>query len=441
MKRACALLLCLALLLAGCGGDEQTEKIRSPYTYYYRTAEVDYTTEDGVIRGETRDISGHEEDPAWILEDYFEGPQREDLVSPFPKDLAVLDYQEKEGTAFLRLSGEFANLSGVELSVAAACIARTLFGREEVSSVSITAEGGLLDGKQSLTLDREGILLVDGAGDLMRTEMTLCFGDQSGRYLIGETITVSLANTENPQDYLMKKLADGPSDQGLRQILPQGTRILSVNVDDGICNVNLSREFMEHKPESALGQRLVLSSIANTLTQNQSVSGVELYIEGSLLTAYGVWPLNAPLVADEGAMGPVRTGLNEFDADLYLPVSGCQDLAAIPARVRQTANETAEELVVAALLDYEGVNGLVNPFPTGTQLRSLTESSGVWTVDLSRELLSAGDLTGCVRAIVLTLANLEGGKAVRITVEGNSPTGDYGGLFYPHVFEESWILK
>lgn len=441
MKRACALFLCLALLLTGCRGTRQTEKIQSPYTYYYRMAEVDYTTEDGVIRGETREISGHEEDPVWILEDYFGGPKSEDLVSPFPKDLTVVDYQEKEGTAFLRLSPEFSNLSGIELSVAAACIARTLFGLEGVSGVSITVEGGLLDGKQSLTLDREGILLSDGAGDLMRTEMTLCFGDQSGRYLVGEAITVSLANTENPQAYLMKKLADGPSDQGLRQILPQGTRILSVNVDDGVCNVNLSRDFTENKPESALGQRLVLLAIANTLTQTQGVSGVELYVEGSLLTAYGVWPLNAPLVADKGAMGPVRTGLNEFDVDLYLPVSGGGGLTAIPARVRQTANETAEELVITALLNYEGVNSLVNPFPAGTQLRALSESSGVWTVDLSRELLSAGDLTDCVRAIVLTLAKLEGGKAVRVTVEGASPAGDYGDLFFPHVFEESWILE
>ena len=440
MKKVFALLLALALLMTGCHGTEEAEKIRSPYTYYYKASEVDYNREDGVIRGEVREIQGHEGDLLWILEDYFQGPKQENLVSPFPKDLAVLDCQVREGVAFLKLSEEFSNLSGIELSVASACIAHTLFGQEDISAVSISVEGGLLDGKQSLTLDRDGILLEDVAGDLMRTEMTLCFGDQSGRYLIGEEITVSLANTDNPQAYLMKKLSDGPRDQGLRKLLPEGTQVRSVTVEDGVCNVDLSREFVEDMPRSPLGQRLVLSAIANTLTQTQSVSGVELYIEGSLLTSYGVWQLNAPLVVDEGAMGPVRTGLNEFDVDLYLPVAGQEGLVGIPARIRQTANETAEELVLTALLDYNGVNSLVNPFPEGTQLRSLTESSGVITVDLSREVLSSGDLTGCVRGIVLTLAKLEGGKAVRVTVEGASPAGDYGGLFYPHVFEESWIL-
>ena len=441
MKKACALLLCLTLILTGCGTRGQADKIQSPYTYYYRTAQVDYTTEDGVIRGETREISGHERDLTWILEDYFRGPQSEDLVSPFPKDLAVRECQLKEKTVFLKLSGEFSNLSGIELSVAAACIARTLFGQEGVDSVSLSADGSLLDGKQSLSLDREGLLLTDGAGDLMRTDMTLCFGDQSGRYLIGETVTVSLANTDNPQAYLMHKLAEGPKDQGLRKILPDGTRILSVKVDDGVCNVNLSREFTEKKPQSALAQRMVLAAIANTLTQTEAVSGVELYIEGSLLTSFGVWQLNAPLVADEGAMGPVRTGLNEFDVDLYLPISGNQGLVEVPARVRQTANETTEELIITTLLSYAGVNGLINPFPTGTQLRSVWKKNGVWTVDLSREVLSAGDLTSCVRAIVLTLAKMEGGSAVRVTVEGSSPSSDNIELFYPSLFEGSWVLE
>lgn len=440
MKRTCALLLCLTLLLTGCG-PRRADQIDSPYTYYYRAAQVDYTSEDGVIRGETREISGHEGDLTWILEDYFRGPESEDLVSPFPKDLAVLNCQLKEKTVFLKLSQEFSNLSSIELSVAAACVAKTLFGTEGVDSISISVEGGLLDGKKSLTLDREGLLLVDGAGDLMRTNMTLCFGDQSGRYLIGETVTVSLANTENPQAYLMKRLADGPKDQGLRKILPEGTRILGVSVDDGLCNVNLSREFTENQPQGALAQRLVLAAIANTLTQTEGVSGVELYIEGSLLTSFGVWQLNAPLVADEGAMGPVRTGLNEFDVDLYLPVSGKQGLVEVPARVRQTANESAEELVVTTLLDYAGVNGLVNPFPTGTRLRSVAETEGVWTVDLSREVLSAGDLTGCVQAVILTLAKLEGKSAVRVTVEGSSLPGDNGQWAYPSAFEESWVLN
>ena len=204
---------------------------------------------------------------------------------------------------------------------------------------------------------------------------------------------------------------------------------------------NLSREFTDNRPAGALGQHLVLAAIANTLTQTQEVSGVELYIEGSLLTSYGVWPLNAPLAADESAVGPVRTGLNEFDVDLYLPVSGGAGLTAVPTRVRQTANETAEELVLTALLNYKGVNGLVNPFPAGTQLLSLSERDGTWTVDLSRELLSAGDLTGCVRAVVLTLAKLESGKTVQVTVEGSTPGEDQGGLFRPLGADPAWILE
>ena len=58
-----------------------------------------------------------------------------------------------------------------------------------------------------------------------------------------------------------------------------------------------------------------------------------------------------------------------------------------------------------------------------------------------KELLSAGDLTGCVRAVVLTLAKLESGKTVQVTVEGSTPGEDQGGLFRPLGADSAWILE
>ena len=40
--------------------------------------------------------------------------------------------------------------------------------------------------------------------------------------------------------------------------------------------------------------------------------------------------LSQPLTYEEGAVGPVRKGLNEFDVDLYLPVGNSRLLAQLP---------------------------------------------------------------------------------------------------------------
>lgn len=441
MKRMTAFLLVLVLLpLWGCAQQQTAPLLRSAFDYYYKTAEVGHESDDGVIRAESREIAGHEGDLSWILTDYFSGPRSEDLVSPFPRDTELVSCEVDGGTAIIQLNKEFANLDGIELSVAASCIAATCFGAEGVEAVSISVPSGLLDGKLSINLSRDGLILRDASADMMNTELTLYFADQSRRYLIGEEITVSMAEMDNPQDYLMQKLLEGPKDRELASVLPEGTEILKVAVEDGVCNVNLSRSFTANLSEDPWAQYLALASIANTVTQFDDASQVEFYVESTLLTQYGVWRLDEPLTADENAVGPVHTGLNEFDVDLYLPLAGQEQLGRIPARVRQTASETAMELVAMALISYPGVNCVENPFPGGTELLSMQESGEDYIVDLSGELLGAEDLTACVRAMVLTLCAMGQAETVRLTVDGGTPVGDYGDLFEAHSYQEAWVL-
>ena len=66
------------------------------------------------------------------------------------------------------------------------------------------------------------------------------------------------------------------------------------------------------------------------MTQLDDVDGVVLYAAGEPLTQYGVMDLSQPLTYEEGAVGPVRKGLNEFDVDLYLPVGNSRLLAQLP---------------------------------------------------------------------------------------------------------------
>lgn len=441
MRRRIAALLCAALLLTltGCGEDPE-KGIQSPCVYYYIASEIDYIGDDGVIRGEIRDIAEHEDSLDWILRDYFKGPVSENLRSPFPKDTRLVSVQTREDEAVLQMNEAFGGLSGVELSLAASCIAETCFQLEEIQRVSISASSGLLDGKQSIALSRGDILLQDSSADLMNTQMCLYFTDQSGRYLIAEEITVSLANLDDPEDNLVRQLARGPKDRALEPALPEGTRVLDTRVEDGVCNIDFTRQFLENMPEDSIAQYLTLMSVANTALQRQGAAAVEIYVEGSLLTQYGVWNLNAPLVPDERMIGPVRTGLNEFDADLYLTMDGGDKLCRIPTRVRQTANETSAELLCRTLLSFESKNCLKNPFPRDTSVLSVRQAGQLCIVDLSEEFLAAEDPRACVRALASTLCAMEGIGSVRVVVDGEIPEGIDQDLFATIVPQEDWVI-
>lgn len=430
MKKTLSLLACLGLLLSLASCAQQSSAVPEvPFAYYYRTAEVGYSGEDGVIRSELRDVAGHEGDLHWIIRDYLKGPQSPDLISPFPKETEALTCKIEDGTLFLQVDKSFANMTGIELSLAASCIAATCFGLEEVEAVSIYVSTGLLDGKPSIRISRDTLLLRDSGADRMNTEMDLYYVDKSGRYLIPESRTVSLANQSNPQEYLLRRLAEQPSSSELEAVLPEGTRVLEVTTEDGICNVDLSAEFVNNKPEDPTACYMCLLAIANTVTQTADADKVELYVDGSLLTHYGIWPLNAPLQRDESHIGPVRTGLNEYDTDICLPLDGAEGLVRVPVRIRQSANETEAEQLCRTLVSYPAVNCVVNPFPTETKILGVRESGGLWIVDVSQELLRAADLALCIRTLTATLGLVDGVDSVLVTVDGERPAGFSEELF------------
>jgi len=66
--------------------------------------------------------------------------------------------------------------------------------------------------------------------------------------------------------------------------MPPTTRILGFNVQDGVANVNLSKEIItdayKYCPVSSGGEAMALNAIANTLTEFDAIKSVKLTIEG-----------------------------------------------------------------------------------------------------------------------------------------------------------------
>ena len=121
MKRMICMLLCAVLLLSGCTG----QQYRTPGTFYYHRTETTYSGTDGVCAPEVRELHGIDSDLDAVLELYCAGPISADLNNPLPPDAQVLSWELTEGVLTLNFSESLSRLSGIELTVAAACLART----------------------------------------------------------------------------------------------------------------------------------------------------------------------------------------------------------------------------------------------------------------------------------------------------------------------------
>ncbi|ULQ58474.1 GerMN domain-containing protein [Brucepastera parasyntrophica] len=127
--------------------------------------------------------------------------------------------------------------------------------------------------------------------------------DADGR-VVRHEVTREIPQTDSPLTETLRVLFQGTNaaeaKRGLRSLIPQGTRLLSASVRDGVARLNVSEEFQFNQfgIEGYLGQ---LAQIVYTATAFPTVNSVQFLIEGQqreYLGAEGVW-IGTPLTRDK----------------------------------------------------------------------------------------------------------------------------------------------
>ncbi len=437
MKRVIALILCLTLAFCGCS----VQEFREPGTFYYHRADIGYRGSEGVVAPERRELSGIADDLDAIVKLYCAGPQDPALENPLPSGTELLSSSLYDHVLTLRFNDALAQLTGAELTIAAGCLAKTFLPLTGAQVLILTANGALLGSETSLTVTLEDLSLRDDSLDMLHAEYPVYYASMDRRHLIREAVTVRHATPEELTMHLLEQLLTPPAGTTLRSALPEGTRFLSISVVNGLCTVDVSQEFESRRFYTMSAQCLSLLSVVNTLTALEEIDRVEFTVEGNLLIRYGTLSIDAPLVRDERCVGPVRTGLGEIGATLYLVHGNRGRLVTIPARLRPTPSTTLPELVVQQLLQDPGTNGIRSCISPGTRLLSTRIEGGICYVDLSEEYLSQPEqLPYSGRVIAATLCELDGIKGVQILVNGAVPSGfnaEWFGILSP---QEGWFL-
>lgn len=438
MKQLTAIFLMLALTLGllGC----QPQEPYSPAHFYYYRSEPVFAGTDGVISPEIRELAGMEEDLDAIVELYFQGPQSRELENLIPENCPVPQWTREGDTLHLHFSRELADLSGIELTLVSACLTRTFLELTGCDTLILSAEGMRLNGETSLVLTLDGLSLRDDSMDRLRGEYTVYYTDASRRYLIGQSISTDLTNREELPGLLLEQMLTPPEGTELQSLLPANTQLRSVTLEDGLCSVDLSQEFVNNRFYSHTGQLLSLAGITNTLCNISEIDRVDFYVEGDPLVRYGALSISGALVPDERSLGPVRTGLGELEATVYLAHGQQTGLFPVPVRLKQTGGLSEAALMMRLLLEDSGQNGLQTRIPSGTRLNSIRVERRICRIDLSGEFLNNGDPTWAIRVITASLCTLEGISAVRITVDGAVPEGYSPKLFGVLTPDEAWFL-
>ncbi len=135
----------------------------------------------------------------------------------------------------------------------------------------------------------------------IRQKVTLYFSkhfpDKNDEFLVPEEREVTKGD-EPLEAVIVRELIKGRGKEGLSRTVPEGTRLLSVSVVDGVAYVNFSREFQNKHWGGTAGERMTIYSVVNSLCELPGIDKVQFLLEGekqeSILGHMGTTVLIAP---------------------------------------------------------------------------------------------------------------------------------------------------
>lgn len=116
---------------------------------------------------------------------------------------------------------------------------------------------------------------------LRQTLITLYFENKETGMLMPEARMIdSKILLNNPYNELIKLLIEGPKNDSLKKLIPEGTCINNVEIVKGIVYIDFSEEFTKVGDMGAENENKIISSIVNTLTELTEVDGIKILING-----------------------------------------------------------------------------------------------------------------------------------------------------------------
>ena len=189
------------------------------------------------------------------------------------------------GVATVSLSGGYESLDVAGQTLVKAAVVKTLTQLDSISGVKfMLGELPLTDrmGAEIPVMTADSFVSNPGlvVSDENSLQFVLYFADAEENYLRSISREVSKNTDASREQIVIEELIAGPTTGDFRSVMPNGTKVNSVSVADGLCYIDLSNEFLTGN--SPVGMNLTVYSIVNSLAELNSVRKVQILIDGNI---------------------------------------------------------------------------------------------------------------------------------------------------------------
>lgn len=278
-RMQCLLLVLLtALLSAGCsGGDDKVQE--GSYFIYYTNIEATKVTPIAYLP----ETDTGEELVNELLMELATPPGTSDSKVAKPESVTVDRAELADGNLVLRFSESYREMDRVTEVLCRAAYVRTLTQIPDVDTVEFyLGDEPLTDVKGVEIGKMTGEDFIDNTDEEISAyqveTITLYFANKAGDKLVPVTQSAVLDTNVSKERNIVEKLLKGPTSENVIGTIPEGTKLLGVSTEEGICYVNLSEEYLTPLPD--VTENVSLFSIVNSLCELPNVEQVQFAING-----------------------------------------------------------------------------------------------------------------------------------------------------------------
>lgn len=300
-----------------------------------------------------------------------------------------------------------------------------VFGPVTQDDTQTAVKGSTKTSQGSASGDRTTVFLEDGNGLLAPVSLSLPKSKDSS------ALKNSLMALVSKGEYASSV------PEGFQGVLPAGTEVKHITIDkSNLAIVEFNSEFNNYDP---LEERKILEAITWTLTGQDDIKSVQLWVDGKKLTEMPLQgtPLDRPLTRTMGINLPKQGPLlmNSSAVTVYFSTTSPDGIQYYVPVTRFVP--AGQEQLTAALNELiagpESGNGLEMVMTQGTKLDSVDAGqNGVVTVSLTDDMFTDGKGVPAemLESVVLTVAQNSDDSLVQIRLNGKESITDTDNVDY-----------
>lgn len=227
-------------------------------------------------------------DTLTILEEVLWTVEEKKLVSD-NNPIQGFIFNKETGVVTLYFASDYNFTHSITETLRRASIVKTLCQIQKVISIEFYMGSQplmLSNGKPVGLMKAEDFAESTGANTelFQETLISVYFANKTGDFLVESNVKVTYNGVISTECLILNQLLKGPLNSSMQSVIPKGTLLNKVYVQDGICYVDFSEEFM--KTREGISPEVAIYSVVNSLTELSGVHKVQFLIDGTIRKAY-----------------------------------------------------------------------------------------------------------------------------------------------------------